>query len=236
VLGNTLTTWTYAEVLVRESGAAGATAQLVQAAYANYAEAVRAQQEDMHAGALFEALEAQARINVALTLLGHEATGLEATRIVERAREGSQREIARARALGVEPVLAVSMHDFAGTVVGDGNLVEGLVLYHTARMVAKSAEFTLRPVGRSTFVGFPRLAPRWETETVLASGLAGALFGAGLVAAFALARSKKTTPPRAQVPTQAARPSPYLPARNARAALAPMPVRRRTVRRLRPHA
>lgn len=234
ILGSTLNTLTYADVLIEESGASGTAAgQLVAGAKENYLDALRAQAEDLDAGALFEALEAQARINVGLTLLGMEATSSEATRFVDRAREASLREIGRARGLGVEPVLAVSLHDFAATVLGDGSVVEALVLYHTARMVAKSAEFTLRPTGEATFVGFPQLRSAWDPTVVVAAGIAGFVFGGGLAAAVVIARSgsKREGPARlAHAPTTVTGVVPS-PARNPRASVAPLPLRRRVVAR-----
>jgi hypothetical protein len=236
VLGSTLNTWTYADVLIQESGAAGTAAgQLVQQANDNYLAALRAQNEDMFAGSLFEALEAQARINVGLTLLGMEATSGEATRFVERARDASEREIGRARGLGVEPVLAVSLHDFAATVLADGSLVEALVLYHTARMVAKSAEFTLRPVGRAEFVGFPSARPYADPALLLAAGLGGLVLGLGAGLTFAFARRTNGTTPAAKSGTEtvAFAASGTSCARNPRASVAPFPLRKRVVRRVR---
>jgi len=127
-------------------------------------DAARAELEKGYpAAALFEALEALVKTNLALELVS--STSEEK---IDRARESAGSSICESRDRGMEPVLAVSYYEYAASLTNESNFESALVYYRYSGIIAGALSFTNLSAGNSSsrYVGIP------ETKTpVLKQGL-----------------------------------------------------------------
>ncbi len=141
----------YAQVLLEEMGvtSAGLTdaKALLEDAKADLA-------RGFVAGALFEALEAEVRANLALELAAYQG-GFPQSKL-DRAKALAEVAIAEARGQGAEPLLAVSYHEFAGALA-ETTPTEALSFYRLARMSARLVTNPDAPqeLRESRFLGAP---------------------------------------------------------------------------------
>ncbi|MEF8880053.1 MAG: S16 family serine protease [Candidatus Thermoplasmatota archaeon] len=123
------------------------------------------------AAALFEALEALVKANLAIEIAGIEEDELREDIIrsrIERAKENAKLSISSGWQQGIEPVLATSYYEYATTLLNEADntsngenrfdkLLNGLFYLHFSDMIAGALGFTNGETGSmsSRFVGIP---------------------------------------------------------------------------------
>jgi uncharacterized protein len=153
---------------------------------------------DLPAAALFEALEALVKANLAIEIIG---TNTEDK--LDLADESASNNIARTRAQGIESILAVSYFEYAESLRNESSYDSALVYYKYSGMIAGALSFTniTTGVASSRFVGIPETisAGSWfSEETVLlvllivTVGLAGLGIGLAIGGISASKREKRT--------------------------------------------
>lgn len=168
---------------------AGAT-QLLANAQASLDLARERYNDGQHAAAAYDALDAQVRASLALETLAYGDEVPQAR--LDRARAEAERAIARARARGIEPLLAATQLENGDTLEG----TERLAAYELARLVAASHAPDPRVASAQKVA-----TPGW---TLTPLGWAGAyasvgfLLGGASVAAFLTARAKAQRAPTSQ--------------------------------------
>jgi uncharacterized protein len=111
------------------------------------------------AAALFEALEALVKANLALEL----ADGINEDK-VERARESASASISESRNRGIEPILAVSYYEYAQSLVNESSFNSAIVYYKYSGLIAGALGFTVACGGLSSrYIGIPEASISiWE--------------------------------------------------------------------------
>ncbi len=104
------------------------------------------------AASLFEALEALVKANIAIEIIG--------TNVKEKldlASESANKNIAKIRKQGIEPVLAVSYYEYAESLRNESAYNSALVYYKYSGMIAGALSFTNLSSGTGSFknVGIP---------------------------------------------------------------------------------
>ena len=142
-------------------------------------------EKDYPAAALFEALEALIKANLALEL----AADSDSEEKIERARERASSSISESRNLGIEPVLAVSYYEYATSLVNESSFDIALVYYKYSGIIAGALCFTNFSAGASSsrYVGIPEAkTPTWRcgvfnyAEYFIFFALVGGVGGLGL--------------------------------------------------------
>jgi len=143
-------------------------------------------ENDYPALALFEALEATVRANLAIEIIGSEPKEK-----IELASESANNNIARSRKQGIEPVLAVSYYEFAHSLANDSEYDSALLYFKYSGMIAGALGLTEFTSGASSrYVGVPETPDssklNWLLENIVVvlsiailAGIAG--FGFGLI-------------------------------------------------------
>lgn len=139
-------TFTYANILVQESGA---DASQAQQASASLDQARNDLGRGLTAAALFEALDANVRASLAIELIGVDAGTLATRTNLSQAR--AEEAISASRARGIEPVMAESYQEFAQSLPPSA---DKLAFLNQAKTVAS--------LGANYFGGQP-LQPRGST-------------------------------------------------------------------------
>jgi uncharacterized protein len=108
------------------------------------------------ASALFEALEALAKANLALEL----AEGLDNAKL-NRAKETANSAIIESRNLGIEPILAVSYYEYAETLANE-SAYNAIIYYKYANIIAGATRLIVNPPSpkESIYVGVPPVPER----------------------------------------------------------------------------
>jgi uncharacterized protein len=108
------------------------------------------------AAALFEALEAMVRANLALEIIGSTAADK-----IDLAKKNAVDKISKIRQLGIEPIIAVSYYEYAESLTNDTDFTNALINYKYSAMIAGALSFTNITTGTSSsrYVGIP------ETKT-----------------------------------------------------------------------
>ena len=141
---------TYSDVIVQEMGASSSyiadAEYLLAAAQDNY-------DNGYPAAALFEALEALVKANLALELVaGNSADKL------QRAKESASASITESRQRGIEPVLAVSYYEYAQSLENESSFNDAIVYYKYSDFVAGILGLTMSCSGQtSRYVGIPEV-------------------------------------------------------------------------------
>lgn len=104
------------------------------------------------AAALFEALEALVKANLAIEIIGVDAEDR-----IELSSERASSNIAKSRKQGIEPVLAVSYYEYAESLANESSFDSALVYYKYSGMIAGALSFTNISTGTasSRYVGIP---------------------------------------------------------------------------------
>lgn len=141
-------------------------------------------EKDYPAAALFEALEALVKANLAIEIIDADVEEK-----IDRARESASNSISESRNIGIEPVLAVSYYEFAQSLVNESSFDSALVYYKYSGIIAGAIGFTNFSVGVSSsrYVGIPEMSrPIWRcdlfrySEYLVIMAILGGIFGLGL--------------------------------------------------------
>ncbi|RLG34074.1 hypothetical protein DRN98_03020, partial [Methanosarcinales archaeon] len=139
----------YSNILLQEMGK---SSQYLNDAN-NLLDSARADKESYPAAALFEALEALVKGNLALELVD----GVTNDKI-ERARESASNSISESRSSGIEPVLAVSYYEYAQSLSNASSLDDAIVYYKYSDIIAGLVGLTSASGTRSSrYVGIPEV-------------------------------------------------------------------------------
>jgi len=188
---------TYSDVIVQEMGASSSyiadAEYLLAAAQDNY-------DNGYPAAALFEALEALVKANLALELVdGNSADKL------QRAKESASASITESRQRGIEPVLAVSYYEYAQSLENESSFNDAIVYYKYSDFVAGILGLTMSCSGQtSRYVGIPEVEQPSLFSRLMGDfmflvlffifgGLAG--FAIGLIVVDKRDRKNKDQPP-----------------------------------------
>ena len=151
------------------------------------------------AAALFEALEALVKANLALEIIGTNAENK-----INFTREKASDSISKSRELGIEPVLAVSYYEYAESLSNETSYDSALIYYKYSGMIAGALTFAnvTTSTSSSRYVGIPRSESqifRWffqQITILVAIFLIGAIAGVGvglIIAGLATKDKKKTS-------------------------------------------
>jgi len=145
------------------------------------------------AAALFEALEALVKANLAIEIIGVNAEDR-----VDMASEHASSNIAKSRKQGIEPVLAVSYYEYAESLANESSFDNALVYYKYSGMIAGALSFTNMSTGTSSsrYVGIPEhgspnLGIDFNTAAIAVAIFIGGIGGLGLGLILGSRLSKK---------------------------------------------
>ncbi|MEM0466969.1 MAG: S16 family serine protease [Candidatus Thermoplasmatota archaeon] len=124
----------YADVIVDEMGQ---TSSFISEAEQLLSSAEKNRDEGYIAAALFEALEALVKANLALETVDGSSQAK-----VDRAQEQASSSISESRKLGIEPVLAVSYYEYGQSLENESSYDLALVYYKYANLIAGAIRFT----------------------------------------------------------------------------------------------
>jgi len=188
----------YSKLLLSEMGATyGDSANYLNSAQ----QLLETSQNDLDKGypaaALFEALEALVKANLALEIIGTNAENK-----INFTSEKASDSISKSRKMGIEPVLAVSYYEYAESLSNETSYDTALIYYKYSGMIAGALTFAniSTATSSSRFVGIPETeAPvfRWilqQTALLLGMFLIGILAGLGIgliIAGLTMKKDKK---------------------------------------------
>jgi len=145
----------YSSIILSEMGSIASDSSN----YLSYAEdLLETARDDLEKGypaaALFEALEATVRANLAIEIIGAEAEDR-----IQLASENAISKIAKSRQQGIEPVLAVSYYEYAESLANESDFDSALLYYKYGGMIAGALGFTNSTLGSasSRYVGLPKI-------------------------------------------------------------------------------
>jgi len=149
------------------------------------------------AAALFEALEATVRANLAIEIIGAEPQDK-----IELASETAISKIAKSRQQGIEPVIAVSYYEYAESLANDSDFDSALLYYKYSGLIAGALGIANVTIGTSSsrYVGIPEIrGPKtyWlleNIEIVISIAILGVIAGLGLgliISGLASSKEKK---------------------------------------------
>ena len=135
------------------------------------------------AAALFEALEALVKANLALEIIGTNAENK-----INFTREKASDSISKSREMGIEPVLAVSYYEYAESLSNETSYKSALIYYKYSGMIAGALTFAnvTASTSSSRYVGIPKSESqifRWlfqQITILVAVFLIGILAGVGI--------------------------------------------------------
>ena len=145
----------YSGILLQEMGSATTDSSNY---LSNAEELLESARDDLEKGypaaALFEALEATVRANLAIEIIGTEPEEK-----IELASENALNKITRSREHGIEPVLAVSYYEYAQSLTNESDFENALLYYKYSGMIAGVLGFTNSTIGTasSRYVGLPNI-------------------------------------------------------------------------------
>jgi uncharacterized protein len=147
---------TYSSVILQEMGKSSDYLASAQ-------ELLQSARDDLEkkypAAALFEALEALVKANLAIETID----GVTQDKI-ERARESAGGSISESRTIGIEPVLAVSYYEYAESLVNESSLNSAIIYYKYSDIIAGAVGFTkpASSTSSSRYIGIPEInTPVW---------------------------------------------------------------------------
>lgn len=174
----------YSGIIIEEAGITGDSTT-----YLSYAEdLLQTARNNLTAGypaaALFQALEAIVRANLAIEVIGTEPENK-----IELAKKSASDKIAKSRLHGIEPVLAVSYYEYGESLFNETEFDSALLYYKYSGMIAGVLSFTNVTAGTasSKYVGIPELkeplATDWfikNLEIIAIIAILSAIAGLGL--------------------------------------------------------
>jgi predicted S18 family serine protease len=144
----------YSSIIIEEAGITGDSLT-----YLSYAEdLLQTSRNNLTAGypaaALFQALEATVRANLAIEVIGAEPENK-----IELAKKSASEKISKSRLHGIEPVLAVSYYEYGESLFNETEYDSSLLYYKYSGMIAGVLTFTNVTTGTtsSKYVGIPEL-------------------------------------------------------------------------------
>ena len=144
----------YSDIIIEEAGVTGDSLT-----YLSYAEdLLQTARNNLTAGypaaALFQALEANVRANLAIEVIGAEPESK-----IELAKKSAIEKIAKSRQQGIEPVLAVSYYEYGESLFNESEFDSALLYYKYSGMIAGVLSFTnvTTETASSRYVGIPEL-------------------------------------------------------------------------------
>jgi uncharacterized protein len=144
----------YSSLIIEEAGISGDSLT-----YLTYAEdLLQTSRNNLTAGypaaALFQALEAIVRANLAI-----EVIGIDPENKIELAKKSASEKIAKSRLHGIEPVLAVSYYEYGESLFNETEIDSALLYYKYSGMIAGVLSFTNTSTGTasSKYLGIPEL-------------------------------------------------------------------------------
>lgn len=142
----------YSSIIVDEAGITGDSLK-----YLNYAQELlsisrKNLSEGYTAAALFQALEAIVRANLAIEVIGAKPEDK-----IDLAKKSAGSKISNSRIYGIEPVLAVSYYEYAESLFNETEFDSALLYYKYSGMIAGVLSFTnvTNQMGSSRYVGVP---------------------------------------------------------------------------------
>jgi uncharacterized protein len=164
--------------------------------YLSYAEdLLETAAEDLERGypaaALFGALEATVRANLAIEIIGVEPVDR-----IQLASETAISKISKSRQQGIEPVLAVSYYEYGESLENESDFDNSLLYYKYSGMIAGVLGFSNSTLGtaESGYVGLPLIEGQFPRNWVLivaAIAIFSAIAGIGLGLIFSGLSSKE---------------------------------------------
>ncbi len=175
----------YSNVILQELGS---SSSLISEAETMLKTAREDNNKGYPAAALFEALEALSKGNLALELVDATTTEKIQSKI-QRANESASASISESRLRGIEPILAVSYYEYAESLIEE-NVEDALFYYKYSDLIPGVLSFT-GSCGKQTsrYVGIPEIATStslWNfsfggyTELLIAALFFGGLMGLAL--------------------------------------------------------
>ena len=148
---------TYSSVILQESGIStseiSSSQELLENARDNY-------EKNLPASALFGALEALSKANLALENIDGDSQGK-----INRSRESAESSISESRDMGIEPVLAVSYYELAQSYANETSYDTALLYYKYSDIIAGALSFTDLTTSstESRYTGIPEVnIPIWR--------------------------------------------------------------------------
>lgn len=170
---------TYSNLLLSEMGSTSTTSINYLNSAENLLSSARKDIDNsLPAAALFEALEALVKANLAIEIIGMKAEDK-----INYASEKASNSIARSRELGIEPILAVSYYEYAESLSNESSYESALIYYKYSGMIAGMINLINASVGSSVpeYVGISRVAYTfYGTEYLIIIFSLGILVGLGL--------------------------------------------------------
>lgn len=174
----------YSSIIIDEAGITGNSLT-----YLSYAEELLSTSRDnltagYPAAALFQALEAIVRANLALEVIGAKPEDK-----IELAKKSASSKIANIRLHGIEPVLAVSYYEYGESLFNEKDFDNALLYYKYSGMIAGVLSFTNTTSAStsSRYVGIPELKQPFATswfmqniEIIVIIAILSAIAGLGL--------------------------------------------------------
>ncbi|RLF31083.1 MAG: hypothetical protein DRJ99_00620 [Thermoplasmata archaeon] len=142
----------YSSIILQEMGK---TSDLVNDANSLLGKAKK-EINDYPASALFEALEALSKANLALEIV----EGVDKDKL-NRAKDAANSAIIESRKLGIEPILAVSYYEYAETLSNESTY-NAIIYYKYSNIIAGALRLIVKPSSekKSIYVGIPPVSKR----------------------------------------------------------------------------
>ena len=174
----------YSTIILNELGSISTESS----SYLSYAEdLLETSRDDLEKGypaaALFQALEATVRANLAIEIIGVAPKDR-----IQLASETASSKIAKSRQQGIEPVLAVSYYEYSESLVNESDFDNALLYYKYSGLIAGVLGFTNTTLGTtsSKYVGLLKIESSIPKDWYLSIALIGILsiiagIGIGLI-------------------------------------------------------
>jgi len=149
----------YSSIILQEMGK---TSDLISDANDLLVKAKR-EIDEYPASALFEALEALSKANLALEIV----EGVDKDKL-NRAKDAANNAIIESRKLGIEPILAVSYYEYAETLSNE-SVYNAIIYYKYSNIIAGALRLIINPPSEkeSIYVGIPPISER----AIVSSGI-----------------------------------------------------------------
>jgi len=146
----------YSSVILQEIGeVSGILADYLSSAEELLSVARENLEKDYPAAALFEALQALVKANLAIEMIDTDAEDK-----IDRARDTAGSRISQSRNLGMEPILAVSYYELGQVFANESNYNDALIYYKYSGIIAGALGFTnfsSYSASTSRYVGTPEV-------------------------------------------------------------------------------
>jgi len=145
----------YSSIILQEMGK---TSDLINDAN-NLLTKARGEIDEYPASALFEALEAMSKANLALEIVD----GIDKDKL-NRAKDAANNAITESRKLGIEPILAVSYYEYAETLSNE-SAYNAIIFYKHSNIIAGALRLIIKPPSekKSIYLSIPPVSKRAAT-------------------------------------------------------------------------